>query len=124
MLQKELYKINILIIKYIPLLLALADLIHSIMSYYDYYTGVETINFFAGISVLPLLYLYVSSYSFKFCWKHRLPLHYVTISNLIALYDTHIHIPISDKQLLCMYFILTGIFIFIYLIYNQFYKHD
>ena len=37
---------------------------------------------------------------------------YVVI--LIGLYDTYVGIPCSDKQLLCLYLIITGIFIIIY----------
>ena len=103
-------------------MLAFTDFVHTILSYFEYEKGIFFMNFFSGISILPMIYLYMSSYSFKFCGKHRMPLHYVVVSNLIALYDSYQDIPLDDKQYLYVYFILTGVFIFIYLFYDQIYK--
>ena len=109
-----------LIIKYIPIVLAIDDLIHTVLSYYN--VNADGLSYLGGISIITLIYLYISSYCFKFCEKHRIPLHYVTISNTIALYDTYFGIAVSDKQLLYIYLVLAGISIVVYLFYNQIIK--
>lgn len=90
----------IISLKYLPYLLALVDILRLI----------------GGISILSLIFIYLASFAFKFCGLHRLPIYYVFLSNLIATYDTYIGIPCTDKQLLCTYLIITGIFIIGYVI--------
>ena len=96
------------------------DILHTIFSYY----GIEAsiFSYMGGISIIPLIYLFITSFSFQFCNKHRLPLYYIIISNTIALYDTRIGITITDKQMLCTYLILFGVMICTYLFYNQIFK--
>ena len=119
--NKTLYTIFLISIKYIPILLALGDCMHSIFSYYD--INAACISYLSGISILSLLFIYAASFTFGFCSSHRVPLHYVVISNSIALYDSWIGIPISDKQMLCTYLIVFGISIFIYL-YCRYVEHN
>lgn len=102
----------IISLKYLPYLLALVDIIHTILSYYD--INGDILRLIGGI--LSLIFIYLASFAFKFCGLHRLPIYYVFLSNLIATYDTYIGIPCTDKQLLCTYLIITGIFIIGYVI--------
>lgn len=111
-LSKYPYKVLLIILKYTPITIAIIDILHTILSYLD--IPAELLSFFGGISILSLIFLYSASYVFQYCELHRIPLHYVVCSNLIGLYDTYIGIPCSDKQLLCLYLIITGIFIIIY----------
>lgn len=108
-LSKYPYKVLLIILKYTPITIAI---LHTILSYLD--ISAELLSFFGGISILSLIFLYSASYVFQCCELHRIPLHYVVCSNLIGLYDTYVGIPCSDKQLLCLYLIITGIFIIIY----------
>lgn len=57
------------------------------------------------------------SYVFNYCKWHRVSLHYVTIVNILALYDTFIGIPLSNLQMLRVYLIIVGISLlyFVYL---------
>ena len=64
---------------------------------------------FGGFSVSFLLQLYIMSYVFNYCKWHRVPLHYVTIVNILALYDTFVGIPLSDLQMLRVYLIIAGV---------------
>ena len=116
-LSKYTYKLVLIILKYTPPILAIVDLLHTILSYYD--IQADLLSFIGGVSIFSLLFIYTTSYAFQFCEKHRIPLHYVVCSNIIGLYDTYVGIPCSDKQLLCIYLILTGIFLLLYVTNNK-----
>ena len=43
-----------------------------------------------------MIFLYVSSYVFKFCFYHRIFLHYIVINYAISVYDEYIGIPLDN----------------------------
>ena len=87
-LQKSLYKIELYIIKVIPYVLALFYLLNTILSYF--YIDIPLISYIAGISLLPLLFLYITSFVFNFCTYHRLPIYYIFINWLITILDYYL----------------------------------
>lgn len=109
----KLYKIELYLLKIIPMLLALVNFINIILSF----NGIDIpfLSYIGGISFIPLIFLYISSYVFKFCEYHRMFLHYVVICNLINIYDYYIGIPIINKSLLILYLIIAGICLIIIL---------
>jgi len=113
----RLHNLEIKVIKVIPMLLALTALLNTLLSYF--YMEVPLLSYIGGVSILPLLFLYLSSYAFGFCSYHRMFLHYVSVNWVLNIYDYYIGIPLSDKELLMMYLIITGIFIFIILYLHQ-----
>ena len=113
----RLHNLEIKVIKVIPMLLALTALLNTILSYF--YMEVPLLSYIGGVSILPLLFLYLSSYAFGFCSYHRMFLHYVSVNWVLNIYDYYIGIPLSDKELLMIYLIITGIFIFIILYLHQ-----
>jgi hypothetical protein len=83
--NKHLYKILIYVLKYIPFILALMETVFVVLNYYElphYY-----LNVFGGFSICFIITLYLQSYIFQFCSWHRVPIHYVLLSNIIALID-------------------------------------
>ena len=113
----RLHNLEIKVIKVIPMLLALTALLNTLLSYF--YMEVPLLSYIGGVSILPLLFLYLSSYAFGFCSYHRMFLHYVSLNWVLNIYDYYIGIPLSDKELLLMYLIITGIFLFIILYLHQ-----
>lgn len=79
------------------------------------------LNYIGSISLLPLLYLYLASYTFKLCEYYRMFLHYTIIVNVINIYDYYIGIPISDIHLFILGMIITVITMFI-IIYLKFFR--
>lgn len=112
-----LHSIVIKLLKIIPMLLALTALLNTLLSYF--YMEVPLLSYIGGVSILPLLFLYLSSYAFGFCSYHRMFLHYVLVNWILNIYDYYIGIPLSDKDLLMMYLIITGIFLFVILYLHQ-----
>lgn len=113
--KQKLYKCEILLLKILPMLIALVHLLNTIFSYF----GIDFIlfSYIGGMSFLPLVFLYLSSYVFQFCEYHRMFLHYTVITNLINIYDYYIGIPISIRGLFCIHFVVTGgcLFLILYL---------
>ena len=117
--SKLLYKIELFLLKIIPMLMVVCSACNSILSYFD--IEVVIINYIGGVSLLPLIFLYLSSYVFKFCAYHRMFLHYLLITDIINIYDYHIGIPLDNLEYLCLHMIITvlSMFIILYLYMNK-----
>ena len=115
--SKCLYKIELYLIKVIPMIISLVFLLNTILSYF--YIEVPLLSYIGGISLLPLLFLYISSYVFRFCLYHRLFLHYISLNWVLNIIDYYWGIPISDKGLFLLYMIITGVFLFFILYLHQ-----
>lgn len=111
--SKMLYKIELLLLKTIPMLMALCSVGNTILSYLD--IEVVILNYIGGVSILPLIFLYLSSYVFKFCEYHRMFLHYLLITDIINVYDYHVGFPLDDLEYLCLHMIVTAISLFMVL---------
>ena len=95
-----LYKLEILFLKIIPMVLAGCFLANTILSYFGIET--EVLSYVAGIGILPLLFIYLSSFVFKFCV-------------IICFIDDKYEIPISCRSYLVLHLIVAAIFLFIIL---------
>lgn len=114
--NKVLYKLEIYLLKILPFILAIACWLNTCLCALDI-----TIPIFvelATISFIPLLFLYISSYAFKFCEYHRIPLHYVTINKIISYIDYHFILNVSDFNFILVNTIIFGIFIIMYVIFK------
>ena len=112
-LNKALYKIQLYLIKVIPMVMAFISLINATLSYFD--IDVPLLSYISSNSILTIVFLYISSYVFKFCEYHRMFIHYNTLIWILNIYDMYIGVPISDRSIFSIYLIITGIFIFIIL---------
>lgn len=111
--SKILYKIQLYMLKVIPMVMAFIFWLNTILSYFN--IDIEALSYIAGSSVITLIYLYVASYVFRFCNYHRMFLHYVVTIWIIEIYDLYIGIPLDDLNLLLIYQIITGITLFLIL---------
>lgn len=112
-LEKSLYKIELYLIKVIPVILSGVALLNTILSYF--YIDIPLLSYLGGVSVLTILFLYISSYVFRFCNYHRMFIHYITINWILNIIDYYIGIPVSDKRMFLIYLVITGIVLFIVL---------
>lgn len=83
-LNKLLYKLELYLLKVIPSVLAFTTLLDTILFYFG--INIEVLSYLGGVSFITLLFLFISSFTFKFCIYHRLPLYYTTIINCINTY--------------------------------------
>lgn len=112
-LNKALYKIQLYLIKVIPMVMAFISLVNTVFSYYD--IDLPILSYIGGYSILTIVFLYLASYVFKFCEYHRMFIHYIVVNWALNIYDAYIGIPLNDKGLLITYLTITGIFLFIIL---------
>ena len=111
--NRDLYKIELNLLKVMPMLLAAIYLVNTVLSYYD--IVVLALSYIGGLSFIPLVFMYISSYVFRFCSYHRMFLHYIVINDLINLIDYHYTLPISDWELLILHMSIAGVSLFIIL---------
>ena len=96
------------------MILAFTALLNSILSYFN--IDLYILSYIGGISIFTMVFLYLSSYVFKFCEYHRMFLHYVVVTQIINTIDYYIGIPINDLEYLCLQMIIAGISLFIILL--------
>lgn len=95
--NKKLYKIEPCLLKALPMIIALFYLINTVTSYFN--MDIPILSSVAGLSIIPLMFIYVSSYAFKFCEYHRMFLYYMAINDTINIYDYYIGIPLDNLSL-------------------------
>lgn len=118
-LTKKSVKRLMLATKYLPIIIAAIHLLNMIISFFN---GNDIfLNYIGSISLLPIVYLYIASYTFKLCEYYRMYLHYVVVVNIINIYDYYIGIPLSDIGFIVLGMIITIIFMFV-IIYLKFFK--
>lgn len=108
-LNRYLYKIELYVLKIIPMLLALCSFLNTTLFYF----GIDLfiLSYLGGVSFLTLSFLYLSSYVFHFCMHHRMYLHYITIVNITSYIDMEYGIPVSDFELYVIYLSIALIFL-------------
>lgn len=112
--SKSLYKLLLVMLKYIPIIIALLYMVNTVTAYFS--IDIPVLSSIAGMSLLPWTFMYVSTLVFKFCLYHRMFLFYIFITDIVNIIDYYIGIPITDFELLIVHSIITGISLFIILL--------
>lgn len=115
--SKRLYKLMLGVMKIIPMLLALCDVLNMVTDYFGIELSIFSI--LGGVSVLPLLFFYLVSFVFRYCIYHRLFLHYILVNNLLVYYDYYIGIPVEDRTMFLIHMIVAGLFLFLVLYFYR-----
>ena len=109
--HKRLLKVELFLVKVMPMIVSLAYLI--IATSYCFGVDMSIMSSIAGMSFVPLLFMYVSSYVFGFCAYHRMFLHYITFNNVISFID--VYIEVQYRMALASFVSIVGIALFIIL---------
>ena len=112
-LNKNLYFIEIKLLKILPSLMALIYFINILLNLIG--ISLNALSYIAGISFIPLLFIYISSYVFQFCEYHRLPLHYILITNLLSIIGYEFEITINIWSYIIIHSVLFGLTVFMVL---------
>jgi hypothetical protein len=110
-LNRNLYFIEIKLLKILPSLIALIYFINILLNLIG--VSLNSLSYIAGMSFIPLLFMYISSYVFQFCEYHRLPLHYILITNLLSIIGYEFKITIDIWLYIVLHSTLFGIAVFI-----------
>lgn len=111
--SKTLCKINIALLKVIPAVIAGIYLLNAILSYIG--IDLPVLSMLGGLSLLPLVFLLLSSFTFKFCIYHRMFIYYVLVCDVITWIDFTVGIPISNRAMFVLNLIVAGVFLFLIL---------
>ena len=112
---KRNHKIFLIILKYIPHIIALLYVIYTLLSF----IGIDAVilGHLTHISISSWIFMYISSVVFKYCYVHRLPLYYIALNDIITVSDFYLTIPLSDNNLLIVHLLLIALLIFGYSYY-------
>lgn len=117
-LNKKYYKLFLIILKYTPFILMIIDLLSTSFSYFN--ISCNLLSYIGGVSLIFLIILYILSTIFKYCTLYRFPLYYITVTNIIAIVDNYYKLPLSDLNLLRLYFVILGLLFVVYVkIFNK-----
>ena len=103
------------ILKCIPYIIAFCYIIFTAGCYF----GIElnVLGYIASCSIFTWLFLYISSFTFKFCIYHRIPLYYILLNDLLNVVDIYIGLPMTTYSFFLLHIFILGICLglFIYL---------
>ena len=106
-LNRNLYFIEIKLLKILPSLIALIYFINITLNLIG--VNLNSLSYLAGMSFIPLLFMYISSYVFQFCEYHRLPLHYILITNLLSIIGYEFEISVDVWLYIIIHSVLFGL---------------
>jgi hypothetical protein len=95
--------------KITPMTLAFLYWLNTILGYIGW--SQVFINLFAGVSVIPLIVLFVASYAFRFCGYHRMFLYYIVVSNSFCWLDVLFMFPLSNFCMFAILMVIAGVFL-------------
>jgi hypothetical protein len=120
--NKYLYKIEIGLLKILPMLIALIYFTNSILAQCG--IDVPILSYIGGMSIIPIIFIYISSYVFKFCSYHRMFLHYIVLVDIINVYDYYVGIEIHYRDMISIHCIIAAITLFFVLYLHRKYKRN
>ena len=113
--NKNVYKIFLSLIKYVPTLLAILQIISLFLSYLGITSFLVTC--LSGTSVVFLVLLYLIAEVFRFCGLYKISLNYVSSVTLLTILDWYFKFPLDTADRYLMYALITGVFIITWIVY-------
>lgn len=116
--SKALYKLTIATLKVLPMIMVLGYFLMLIGFYFD--SKYMLIPHILGTVIPPLIFIYITSYVFKFCAFHRIFIHYYAFINILNTSDHYLHQYVDDNVVTFIHdsgtliFIITAIIMYIY----------
>lgn len=100
--------------RYLPFISSILCIIAVISE--TFHIHLHVISWFAGMSLVYIYSLYILSYLLKFCWKHRLAIHFLSTYWLISFIDSIFQLSTSDTTYTLLILFIALIFISYYFI--------
>ena len=107
--NKTLYKIFLIVLKYVPFVIGMSYLICIIVGLFGNIPMILPSLFY--LSPVTAAVWICASFVFKCCIWHRLPIYYTLLLDSINTFDVYSSIQISASEMLFVYLIITLIFI-------------
>lgn len=113
--NKNVYKIFLSLIKYVPTFLAILKIISLTLSYLEISSFLVTC--LSGTSIVFLVLLYLIAEVFRFCGLYKISLNYVSVVTLLTILDWYFKFPLDAANRYLMYAIITGVFVTTWIVY-------
>ena len=107
--SKYLYKLTLATIKLLPMIMVLSYILMFILA--NTIEAFVIIPHILGTVIAPLVLLYLISYLFRYCYFHRMFIHYYAFVEILNVTDYYVRIPISDKAISLLHDSVSIIFI-------------
>ena len=107
-LNTDMYRVALQLMKWLPAVMAVSYLANSAGVYGE---TMHAVVHYVGMFLAPMGMLYVASYLFRFCWYHRIFIHYLMAKELVNITDWYVGIPITDEEMAELHMWITGVFL-------------
>ena len=104
--SKSLYKLLLVVLKALPMIMAVGLVLSNTIPRINPYLNM-TVHAL-GLIAPPFLFMYLSSYIFRFCSYHRIFLYYILAVQIVTITDWYIGIPISNEAIRNVIRYITG----------------
>lgn len=104
--SKSLYKLLLVVLKALPMIMAVGLVLSNTIPRINPYLNM-TVHAL-GLIAPPFLFMYLSSYIFRFCSYHRIFLYYILAVQVVTITDWYIGIPISNEAIRNVIRYITG----------------
>lgn len=118
--NKSLYKTLLILLKYIPIIIALFYIVNTLGALFG--IDLPVLNNIAGMSLLTWVFMYLAALVFKFCIYHRMFLYYILVTDIINIINYYIGIPVDSYGIVMIHSVVIGILLFIILYFYV--KHN
>lgn len=107
--NKLTHQTTMIALKWLPAVMAFSFLGNTICTYFQ--SSMQAVVHYVGLVIAPFAFLYLTSFVFKFCWYHRIFIHYVVIVEMLNITDWYFRIPLSNEWMCRVHFIISAIFL-------------
>lgn len=107
------HKSFLIILKYIPYLMVVGYAVSTLGDFFGY--DLIGLGYICNVSIFSWLFMLLTSFIFKYCYIHRLPLYYIVINDLLNITDYYIGIPIDVKSFLVLHLLVIFTFMSLYI---------
>lgn len=111
--NKSLYKTLLILLKYIPIIIALFYIVNTLGALFG--IDLPVLSNIAGMSLLTWVFMYLAALVFKFCIYHRMFLYYILVTDIINIINYYIGIPVDSYGIVMIHSVVIGILLFIIL---------
>lgn len=95
--SKPIYKVTLYVLKFMPLFMVLGYFLNTAFVFYS--SVLRLITHLVGITIPTFTFIYLSSYTFKFCNYHRIFIHYLILVDVSNAFIWYLNIPIATDTL-------------------------
>lgn len=100
MITKELYKIDLFLLKLLPMIMAFSYMIAQYAALLNIGSGIilvlQIVTHYLGLLMAPMMFMLISSKVFQFCNYHRMFIYYILVIQLMNITNWYFKIPISN----------------------------